>query len=134
MAVSLVSYVPVRFGVIADLAENIAMPWRALAEAEIDRAVIFTPETFIAYCRHPPARGWVFARPNNDPRLEDDVLWVNHLSQERDELLMRRFPDREGYVMTWDLERCRVLFLPLAELPPGALRDAEVSGIDQIGG
>ncbi len=134
VAVSLASYVPLRFGVIAGLAENIAMPWEALAEAEIERAVVFAPEGFIVYCRHPPARGWVFVRPNSDPWLEDDVLWVNHLSQEADQLLMRRFPDREGYVMSWDLARCRVFFVPLAGLPPGSLRDADVPGIDEIVG
>ena len=130
--VSLASYVPVRFGVIARVADNVAMPFQALRQADIRRAVVFAPETFIVYCRHPPVRGWVFVRPNSDPWLEDDVLWVNHLSQETDELLMRRFPGRQGYVMTWDLKRCRVGFLPLAALPPGALRDAEVGGIGEL--
>jgi len=132
VAVTAVGYLPLRFEAIRKVADNVAMPWRALEEAGIERAVIFAPEPFVVYCRHPPTRGWVFVRPNNDPELENDVLWVNHLSLEKNRLLMRRFPDREGYVMIWD-RRCEVVYLPLDQLPPGSIPDAAVSGIDEVG-
>ena len=38
---------------------------------------------------------------------------------------------RQGYVMGWD-QTCRVLFLPLADLAPGSVPDAPVSGIDEV--
>ncbi len=132
VAVACVSYVPVRFGVIKAVAENVAMPWRGLEAAGIKKAIVFTPDPFIYYCRQPPVRGWVFVRPNNDPKLENDLLWANHLSVEKNKVLMRRFPDREGYVMAWD-RSCKVVFLPLARITPGSIPDAEVSGLEEIG-
>lgn len=129
---SLLSYVPVRFAAISRIADNVAMPWRAHREAGLGRSVVFVPEPFILYCRSRPATGWVFVRPNNDPELDNDVLWVNHLSLEKNRLLMRSFPDREGYVMAWD-QSCRVAFLPLDRLAPGSFPDAKVSGIEAVG-
>ena len=133
MAVSAISYLPVRFGVIHDVAANVAMPREALRRAGIERAVVFSREPFIFYCKRPPVRGWVFARPNNDPDLEDGVLWVNHLSVEKDRLLMRRlYPDRPGFVLGWD-PSCRAVLVPLDRITPGTIPDAEVSGIDEVG-
>ena len=131
--VSLASYVPLRAGVVWRIADNVAMPHRALEEAGIERAVIFAPDPFIYYCLHPPTRGWVFVRPNNDPALENDILWVNHLSVEKDRLLIERlFPDRPGYIMLWDAS-CETIFLPLAQATPGIVPDAEVGGIEDVG-
>lgn len=133
VAVALVAYVPVRFGAVTRIVDDVEKPFRALDEAEIENAVIFASEPFVPFCSHPPTRGWVFARPNNDPWLENDVLWVNHLSLEKDNLLMRRrFPDRRGYVMGWTRE-CRVIYAPLDQLPPGSVPDARVEGIEQVG-
>lgn len=126
-----VGYLPVRFGAIHRIAENVRMPWQALEDQEIDRAVVFTPEPFIQYCRSQPTRGWVLARPNNDPRLENDVLWVNHLSLEADRRLMQRFPDRSGWVMIWD-PSCRVVLAPLEQIPSGRIPDADVAGLDAL--
>ncbi len=132
VVVSLASYVPVRFGVIGRVADNVAMPFRAVREAELGPSVVFVHYPFIQYCRSAPTEGWVFVRPNNRPDLSDHVLWVNHLSVEKNKLLMRRFPDREGYVLAWD-PSCRVVFLRLANLAPGSLPDAPISGIDEVG-
>lgn len=129
---NLISYAPVRFAAIGKVARNIAMPRQALAEAEIANSVIFVREPFIRYCRSAPTQGWVFSRPNNDPKLENSVLWVNHLSLEKNTLFMRRFPDRLGYVMAWN-QSCRVVFLPLDELKPGTVPDAPIHGIDEVG-
>lgn len=131
--VALTTYAPTRLGAIARIVDDVAKPHRALKEAEIGRGVIFASEPFIAYCGHPPTRGWVFARPNNDPRLENDLLWVNHLSLEKNALLMRHlFPDRRGWVMVWD-RSCQVAYIPLDQLPPGAIPDARVPGIEAVG-
>lgn len=131
--VALVTYVPTRLGAIARIVDDVAKPYRALEESEIHRGVIFASDPFVAYCGNPPTRGWVFARPNNDPNLKNDLLWVNHLSQEKDALLMHQlFPDRQGYVMVWD-RSCRVAYFPLDQLPPGAIPDARVPGIEAVG-
>ncbi len=130
---SLLSYVPVRFAAIERVADNIAMPRQTLRQMQVGPSVVFVPEPFIRYCASAPTEGWVFSRPNNDPRLENPVLWVNHLSIEKNKLLMSRsFPDRQGFVMAWD-RRCHVVYFPLHNLEPGALPDAPVSGIDNVG-
>ncbi len=129
---SLLSYVPTRFSAIYRAADNISQPWKAHRAADLGPSVIFVREPFIRYCRAEPTSGWVFVRPNNDPGFESPILWANHLSLEKNRLLMQSFPDRQGYVMAWD-PRCNVVFLPLAELTPGVVPDAPVSGIDQVG-
>lgn len=133
IAIGLVTYVPVRFSTIHRLADNILMPWTALTEADIERAVIFAPEPFIVYCQSAPTRGWVFVRPNNDPKLLNDLLWVNHLSLERNRQLMERFADRRGYVMVWD-RSCRVVYLPLDQLQPGSVPDAKLPHFGDLDG
>ncbi len=128
---NIISYAPTRFAAINRVADNISQPQQVHRAAELGPSVIFVREPFIRYCRSKPTGGWVFSRPNNDPLLENPVLWVNHLSLEKNRLLMQRFPDRQGYVMAWD-PRCRVVFLPLNELAPGAVPDAPISGIDEV--
>ena len=130
--VALIGYLPLRYGAVSRIVDDVAKPYEALEKADIHRAVIFAPDPFINYCSHPPTRGWVFVRPNNSPDLDDDVLWVNHLSLETNRLLMQSFPGREGFVMGWD-RSCEVRFVPLKGLPPGSVPDARVSGIDQVG-
>ena len=130
---ALAIYVPLRYGVIWRVADEVATPRRVLEEAGIERGVIFAPEPFVYYCRHEPTRGWVFVRPNNDPGLQNDLLWVNHLDLERNRLLMSHlFPDRQGYVMVWDTS-CRVRYLPLDRIPPGIVPDANIEGIEDVG-
>ena len=121
VAVTLVGYVPARFGAIHQMAAAVRTPFEALDEAGIERGVVFAPAPFIDRCKYYPAVAFLFSRPNNDPALENDVLWVNHLTVERDkELMAEVFTDREGYVMVWTSD-CRVLYLPLAELGPDSV-------------
>jgi len=115
-------FLPPRLGAIHGVAESIALPFEAVEEAQLERAVVFAPSPFIQYCKSEPAWGWVFTRPNNDPQLENDVLWVNHVDLEMNRRLMRHFPGREGWMMFWD-PSCRVVLVPLdrvLERPPGA--------------
>jgi len=67
----------------------------------------------------------VLWRPNNDPDLLRDVLWVNHINVQEDRVLMAMFPGRRGYVMIWD--DARVRFLPLDTLQPGSVPDGLVT-------
>ena len=100
--VSVSSFHPLRWIALRKITASIELPQRALEESGVSRAVIFAPRPFIAYCRSGGARGWVFEQPINDPQLEDDVLWVNHISVGRDRELMQSFPDRRGWILTWE--------------------------------
>ncbi len=131
LAVSLAGYHPLRLAAIHRIASSINAPRDLLRAEGIDRGVVFASDPFIHPCAYRSSRGWVFVRPNNDPRLHNDILWVNHLSVEKDRALMRHFPDRRGWVMVW-LEGCRLAFLPLAELPSGAVPDARIRGLSEV--
>ncbi|MCP4656372.1 MAG: hypothetical protein GY856_13245 [bacterium] len=131
LAVSLAGYIPVRLAAIHRIAASINAPRDLLRAEGIDRGVVFASDPFIHPCSYRSSRGWVFVRPNNDPRLENDILWVNHLSVEKDKALMSRFPDRRGYVMVW-LEGCRLAFPPLEEIPPGVVPDARIRGLSEV--
>ena len=120
VVVGLAGYTPVRLREAHRLAEAVYMPWRALEEAGIDRAVVFTSSPFVSSCHSRPSSPLVFARPNNDPAFQNDVLWVNHVSLEENRRLMEYFPDRPGYVMGW-LRSCEVVMQPLDGIPPGSL-------------
>jgi hypothetical protein len=63
--------------------------------------------------------------PPNDPDLENEVLWANHLSVARDRELMRHFPDREGYLLRWN--GCEPVLVPIDDraadaIPNGLMR------------
>jgi len=40
---------------------------------------------------------FVQLRPSQDPRIEDDVSWVNHITIEWDREFMRNFSDQTRY-------------------------------------
>ena len=118
--VSLVGYAPFRIKAIRSIAENINTPFAALKEAGIHNAVIFTSRPFIRQEPIAPTKHFVFFRPNNDPNLKNDVLWVNHISLEENMKLMQEFPQRKGFVMVWEKDY-RVTFLPLENIEPGPI-------------
>lgn len=123
----LVCFVPVRFGAIIDIVDHVTAPRDAIEGANVHRAIIFSPRPFAPSCSSWTARHFVFWRPNNDPDLENDVLWVNHISVETDRLLMEHFPDREGYVAVWTTD-CRVVVANLDELEPGEVPNGIIGG------
>ena len=68
-------------------------------------------------CFSKPTHNYVYFRPNNDPDLKNDVLWVNNLSLEENRGFMRHFPGRKGYVLLRGKD-CRVVFIPLSKMDP----------------
>src|SRR5690606_15008056 len=96
-----INYFPVRARPLAQIANDISVPYRVVESAGIHDAVVFSPYVFAPRCK--PGGGgivprhYLFWRPNNDPDLTNDILWVNHLSVERDLDFMKDFPDRRGY-------------------------------------
>lgn len=126
---ALCGYTAVRLGAVREIAAATRTPWRLVEQAGIGRAVVFVKRPFVSYrCLTFPSRGWVNARPNNDPELENEVLWVNDLGLERDRAFLARFPDRTGFVSLW-LRECRQVVLPLDLLEePAAAPEPEGGG------
>ena len=111
---SLAGYVPVRLRTLHRAAENINVPRDTVAALSLQDAVIFCPFPCTPLSMSEPVRHFVFWRPNNDPDLANDPLWVNDLGKEENAELMEHFPDRSGYVMRWT-EDYELFLIPLAE-------------------
>ncbi len=100
--VSAMGFMPVRLHTVKVIASNVNVPLDAAADAGLTRAVVFTPRPWTPQSCISPTRHFVFFRPNNDPGLTNDVLWVNDLGRDQDLALMSYFPGRAGYLMTWE--------------------------------
>ena len=125
IGVNLGTYLPVRMMTIARMTESINFPFTALQRSGVERAVVFAPRPFAMPCSSRPTKNLVFWRPNNDPDLTNDILWVNHISVAEDRKLMKHFPDRKGLVMMWD-RQCKLSFFPVDQpaadvVPPARL-------------
>ena len=115
-------YVPVRARALYELSDVIRRP--TVASREIaEPAIVFTYRPFVPR-RCTSVRHFVFAHQVNDPDFENPILWVNHLSIEHDQQLMRRYPDRKGFVMLWGTD-CQPTFLPLTVAKELGLPDAK---------
>ncbi len=99
---NLCAYAPVRLNTLAKIGTNVNLPYAAVREKGISNAVIFYLRPWVRQDSIAPTHHFVFWRPNNDPKLENDVLWVNHISLEADKELMKQFPGRSGYLQAWD--------------------------------
>lgn len=119
LTVTLTAYLPYQLDAVHKVAllEKIARHSDGLIEAP---AVVFVKQPY--YTRHCFPGGlktWVHQWPINDPDLSGEVLWLAHLSLAQDrELMSRRFPERKGYLATWEPESCRRLFVPVEEARP----------------
>ncbi len=121
VTISAWAYTPRRVAAVATIAESTAQPFRVARERGIHNAVVFvTTGKFAGNCASKPHRNYVYWRPNNDPLLKNDILWLNHQGLDNDrEFLAEHFPGRAGYVMSTHF--CKVQLLPLDGLPPGEL-------------
>jgi hypothetical protein len=101
VVVSLLGFVPVRLGAVERISANVNGPIDAVRSARLHRALVFSAGSFVPQDCIAPTRHFVYFRPNNDPDLENDVLWVNHLGWEDDKRLAPYFPGRSGYLLMW---------------------------------
>jgi hypothetical protein len=99
IATAWMGYMPIQTSALSTLADDILAPIDSVKSANIHNAVVFAPRPWSTICYAKPTRSFVFFRPNNDPDLQNDVLWVNHLGLERDKQLMAHFPGRVGYIL-----------------------------------
>ncbi|MEO1269073.1 MAG: hypothetical protein AAFX99_13310, partial [Myxococcota bacterium] len=133
IGLNIFSYTPLRVEALGRIATDTHMPFKSAQTAGLRRAVVFAYRPFTTFCNSTPAEHFVFWRPNNDPDLTNDILWVNHINVQEDTMLMTHFPDRQGFVMLQH-PNCSVQFFPLAKLKPGQIPDNIVGGFDPAKG
>jgi hypothetical protein len=121
---SALGYTPVRAMGLHEIGSITGLPGRTAEATLQEPTVVFVPRPFVPkHCSG--THHFNFWRPNNDPDLQNRILWVNHLTLEHDVKLMQLYPDRRAVVMLWS-SQCTPAFLPLSELdeakvPPGAV-------------
>ena len=114
IALSTLFYSPARLGAVGEISSQINRALDAPEREGLKRVVVFASLPFAPFCPQ-RSRGWVLFRPNNDPDLENDVLWVNHLSVERDKAFHAKYtPDREARILVWN-EKCESFLIGFAQ-------------------
>ena len=123
-------YFPVRAQALVRMTHDILAPDEAARAVDLKRAIVFVPRPWAVMCYSKPTQNFTFFRPNNDPDLKNDVLWVNNLSLEENRKFMRYFPDRRGYVMLRRKD-CAVVFVPLAISIPSSPRSCRCGELER---
>jgi hypothetical protein len=121
---------PPRIRALLEMAADVNLARDFVRDHEVHKAVIFSPRPFTATyagCSS-GARHFVYWRPNNDPKLENDVLWVNHVSVAEDRKFLENFPDRRGIIYVID-KTCSRRFVPLESPEADAIGPGDVDGI-----
>ncbi len=118
VAASLLLFTPYRLKAVRDIGEMTRRPFDAIEQSGIRNAVIFSNRPWADMCYSNRAglpRHFVFWWPVNDPDFQNDIIWANHLSIEQDRKLLAAFPGREGYVLLWSDNPCRLELIPIDE-------------------
>ena len=122
--ISTLGFTAMRMGTVHKLTDSVRRPLLAIEGAGIHNAILFRSGPHATFCDSAPARHFVFWPPHNDPNLEGDVLWANHLSLEWDKaLIAEHFPGRKGYIYFWE-NPCRLTLVDLDQVRPGTIKDA----------
>lgn len=122
---SSLGFTAMRLSTVHKLAESVHRPLRAIEDAGVHNAILFRHGSHATFCDSAPAWHFVFWPPHNDPNLEGDLLWANHLSVEWDKaLIAEHFPGRKGYIYFWETP-CRLKLVDLDEALPDAVEDAD---------
>ncbi|HEU5258358.1 MAG TPA: hypothetical protein VFU28_20365 [Vicinamibacterales bacterium] len=115
-------FVPVRLEAARRIAAHVNVALRAPQRAGLHHAAIFAPSPFAPPCGRSP-RHFVLFRPVNDPDLQNDVLWVNHVNIEDDRRFLETVRGRAGYILRWT-PACDVELLSLTTPQPSDVRSA----------
>ena len=84
------------------LVDRINEPYEK-AEEEAQKPAL----VFMDYYLNPVVKiagSWVAGRRNNSPDLNDEILYVRHISDEEDRLLIESMPERHAYRLWYDFE------------------------------
>ena len=117
IACSLLLFSPYRLQAVAEIGEMTTRPLRAIEDAGIENAVVFSDRPWAMRCvRHGVApHHFVAWWPVNDPDFSNPVLWANHLSISQDRRLLDSFPGRTGYLASWNASSCKMSLIPMDE-------------------
>jgi hypothetical protein len=125
------STTPPRFRALYAMSGDVNLARDMLARENVKRAVVFSPQPFtsrMSLCSEGP-RHFVHWRPNNDPELKNDILWVNHVTIEEDRKLMAQFPDRRGIVFLFD-GNCTPVLVPLDSQEANRIPRGNIDNLD----
>jgi len=121
---STLGFTAMRLGTVHKLTDSVRRPLLAVEGSGIHDAILFRSGRHSTFCDSAPAQHFVFWPPHNDPNLEGDVLWANHLSVEWDmALIAKHFPGRKGYIYFWETP-CRLTLVDLDQVRSGTIADA----------
>jgi len=121
---SMLGFTVMRLKTVHKMTDSVRRPLLAIEGAGIHNAILFRSGPHSTFCDSAPARHFVFWPPHNDPNLENDVLWANHLSVEWDKaLIAEHFPGRKGYIYFWETP-CRLTVVDLDQVRPGTIENA----------
>jgi hypothetical protein len=106
---ALVLYIPLYVGSLSAMAGIARAPYDLVAAARPDRAVVFVRS--LGALDFPPW-SWAYYPRNPSPALDDRVLYVRDLGEERNRDLMRFLPDRQPFWM--GVQNGQLVLVPLA--------------------
>jgi hypothetical protein len=106
---ALVLYLPLYVGSLSAMGRVARAPYDLVEGARLDRAVVFVRS--LGALEFPP-RSWAYFPRNPSPALDDRVLYVRDLGEERNRELIRFLPDRAPYWM--GVRNDQLVLVPLA--------------------
>ena len=110
---STLCYLPPKLINISIMAKNISTPYRFVRKSGIHNAVVFSSVPFVQQVSIYPLHHFRYWRDNPSAALDDDIIWVNDFSLEKNRELRRVFPGREFYKMAWTERGTRLEFIRL---------------------
>ncbi|WP_408889444.1 ArnT family glycosyltransferase [Myxococcus faecalis] len=118
VCVCVTMFLPPRIITLRKLVADVLRP-RYIVERDVpENSVVFVPPGFAPPCRSAPANHFVFFRKNNHPDRDDPILWLNHVSVERDrQFLQSVYPQRSGFLMSVGRD-CVPRIVPLESASP----------------
>ena len=122
-------FIPLRLEVIDRVSRHVSSALTAPEREGAHHAVVFAPWPFAPLCADDVPDHFVAFRPVNDPDLENDVIWANHIDVEQDRALAARLGGRTPYLLRWTAQ-CRPELVRLdrvsaTDIPPGPIRRSE---------
>jgi hypothetical protein len=106
---TVILYLPLYLGSLSAMGNVARAPYDLVETARLDRAVVFVRS--LGALDFPPWT-WAYYPRNSSPTLDDRVLYVRDLGEERNRELMRFLPDRAPFWM--GVRDGRLMLVPLA--------------------
>ena len=106
---ALLLYVPLYLGSLSAMATVARAPYDLVESARLDRAVVFVRSRGALDI---PPWSWVYYLGSPSPGLDDPVLYVRDLGEERNRQLIRFLPDRAPHWM--GMQNGQLVLLPIA--------------------